>query len=63
MKKRVLLLSRFFPPETYAGANRVGPMADVLSKYYEVCVLTLKPSYPSPTACCDDIEPGGAVEA
>jgi colanic acid biosynthesis glycosyl transferase WcaI len=47
MKKRVLLLSQFFPPETYAGANRIGPMADVLSKYYEVRVLTLKPSYPS----------------
>jgi colanic acid biosynthesis glycosyl transferase WcaI len=50
MKKKVLLLSQFFPPETYAGANRVGPMAEVLSKYYEVCVLTLKPSYPSPRA-------------
>jgi glycosyltransferase involved in cell wall biosynthesis len=48
MKKRVLLLSQFFPPETYAGANRIGPMANVLSKYYDVCVLTLKPSYPSP---------------
>jgi colanic acid biosynthesis glycosyl transferase WcaI len=48
MKKRILLLSQFFPPETYAGANRVGPIADVLSKHYEVCVLTLKPSYPSP---------------
>lgn len=48
MKKRVLLLTQFFPPEPIAGANRAGPMADVLSKYYEVCVLTLKPSYPSP---------------
>jgi colanic acid biosynthesis glycosyl transferase WcaI len=48
MRKRILLLTQFFPPETGAGANRVGPMADVLSKYYDVSVVTLKPSYPSP---------------
>src|SRR3712207_3808504 len=48
MRKRILLLTQFFPPETGAGANRIGPMADVLSKYYEVLVVTLKPSYPSP---------------
>jgi colanic acid biosynthesis glycosyl transferase WcaI len=48
MRKRLLLLTQFFPPETVAGANRIGPMADVLSKYYEVVVVALKPSYPSP---------------
>jgi len=48
MKKRILLLTQSFPPETGAGANRIGPMADVLSKYYEVTVVALKPSYPSP---------------
>jgi glycosyltransferase involved in cell wall biosynthesis len=48
MRKRILLLTQFFPPETGAGANRIGPMADVLSKYYEVTVVTLRPSYPSP---------------
>lgn len=48
MRKRILLLTQFFPPETSAGANRIGPMAEMLSKYYEVTVVTLKPSYPSP---------------
>ena len=48
MRNRILLLTQFFPPETGAGANRIGPMADVLSKYYEVTVVALKPSYPSP---------------
>jgi glycosyltransferase involved in cell wall biosynthesis len=48
MSKRIVLLTQFFPPETGAGANRIGPMADVLSKYYDVLVVTLKPSYPSP---------------
>lgn len=48
MKQRILLLTQSFPPETGAGANRIGPMADVLSKYYEVAVVALKPSYPSP---------------
>ena len=48
MRKRVLLLTQFFPPETGAGANRIGPMADVLSKYHEVLVVTPRPSYPSP---------------
>ena len=42
------MLTQFFPPETGAGANRIGPMVDVLSKYHEVLVVTLKPSYPSP---------------
>ena len=48
MSKKILLLSQFFPPETSAGAKRIGSMADVLSKYYEVFIVTLKPSYPSP---------------
>ena len=48
MRKRILLLTQFFPPETGAGANRIGPMADVMSKYCEVVVVALKPSYPSP---------------
>ena len=48
MGKRVLMLTQFFPPETGAGANRIEPMIDVLSKYHEVLVVALKPSYPSP---------------
>jgi colanic acid biosynthesis glycosyl transferase WcaI len=47
-RKKLLLLTQFFPPETGAGANRIGPMAEVLSKHYDVSVVTLKPSYPSP---------------
>jgi len=46
--KKILMLTQFFPPETAAGANRIGPMVDVLSKYHEVLVVALKPSYPSP---------------
>src|SRR5919112_4889951 len=49
MKRRILLLTQYFPPETGAGANRIGPMADVLSKHYEVAVVALEPSYPSPS--------------
>jgi glycosyltransferase involved in cell wall biosynthesis len=48
MRQRLLLLTQFFPPETGAGANRIGPMARVLSKGYEVLVVALRPSYPSP---------------
>src|SRR3712207_2937285 len=48
MRKKILLLTQFFPPETGAGANRIGSMADVLSKHHELLVVTLKPSYPSP---------------
>jgi len=48
VRKKLLLLTQFFPPETGAGANRIGPMADVLSKHFEVSVVTLQPSYPSP---------------
>src|SRR5215210_735632 len=48
MSKRVVLLTQFFPPETGAGANRIGPMADVLSRHHDVLVVALEPSYPSP---------------
>lgn len=49
MKKRILLLSQYiFPPETNAGAIRVESMARILSNDYDVNIVTLKPSYPSP---------------
>src|SRR5215208_915870 len=48
MKKRILLLSQVFPPETNAGANRLESMARILSNEYHVSVVTLKPSNPSP---------------
>jgi colanic acid biosynthesis glycosyl transferase WcaI len=44
----VVVLTQFFPPETFAGANRVGSMVAALSKPHEVVVITLCPSYPSP---------------
>lgn len=45
--KRVLLLSQFFPPESNSAANRIGAMAEALSKEFDVRVVTLRPSYPS----------------
>src|SRR5438034_5177421 len=46
---RILFLSQFFPPETFAGANRVGSMVDALARTHDVVVVTLKPSYPDPS--------------
>jgi colanic acid biosynthesis glycosyl transferase WcaI len=45
--KTVLLLTQFLPPETCAAANRVGAMVEAL-RDYDVRVMALKPSYPSP---------------
>jgi colanic acid biosynthesis glycosyl transferase WcaI len=45
---RVLFLSQFFPPETFAGANRVASIVNALACSYDVVVVTLKPSYPDP---------------
>jgi len=47
---RILLLTEFFPPETFAGANRVGSMVAALARSHDVVVLTVQPSYPSPDA-------------
>ncbi len=46
-KKKILVLSQFLPPETSAAANRVGAMLGALGDY-DVRVIALKPSYPSP---------------
>lgn len=46
---RILFLSQFFPPETFAGANRVGSMVDVLARSHDVVVVTPRPSYPDPS--------------
>jgi len=57
-KKSVLLLTQAFPPETNAGANRVYSMARVLSRQYDLSVVSTKPSYPSPESFKDiDLEP------
>jgi colanic acid biosynthesis glycosyl transferase WcaI len=45
---RVLLLTQFFPPETNAAANRIGPLATALGRRGRLVVLTLEPGYPEP---------------
>ena len=47
---RILVITQFFPPETFAGANRVGSMVAAFSRSHDVVVLTLQPSYPTPAA-------------
>jgi colanic acid biosynthesis glycosyl transferase WcaI len=47
--KKLLLLSQFSPPETHSAANRVNAMVRKIAEHYEVRVVTLKPSYPSPS--------------
>jgi len=44
----VLLVTQAFPPETGAGARRVGAMASALAERVRLRVLTLEPSYPNP---------------
>jgi colanic acid biosynthesis glycosyl transferase WcaI len=44
----VTVLTQLFPPETQAGANRMGAMVDALSEEFDVTVVTLHPSYPNP---------------
>jgi colanic acid biosynthesis glycosyl transferase WcaI len=46
---RILVITQFFPPETFAGANRVGSMVDALARSHDVVVVTLSPSYPDPS--------------
>jgi glycosyltransferase involved in cell wall biosynthesis len=45
---RTVVFTEFFPPETFAGANRVGSMVVALSRAHQVAVVTLRPSYPNP---------------
>jgi len=42
-----LIISQFFPPETAAGANRVGTLAKGISSRHSLKVVTLQPGYPS----------------
>jgi colanic acid biosynthesis glycosyl transferase WcaI len=46
---RIVFVTEFFPPESFAGANRVASMVDVLTRSHDVLVVTLKPSYPDPS--------------
>ena len=47
---KVCLLTQFFPPETFAGANRVAAMAEALSEVAELRVVAPEPSYPDAAA-------------
>lgn len=44
----VLVISQLFPPETAAGANRVGAIVGALESRHDVRVVTLEPGYPDP---------------
>lgn len=46
-RKRILLLTQYFPPETGAPQNRLGALAEFLNSAYEVEVLTCMPNYPA----------------
>ncbi len=46
-KKRILLLTQYFPPETGAPQNRLSALALFLHSAYEVEVLTCMPNYPA----------------
>ncbi|HST14855.1 MAG TPA: glycosyltransferase family 4 protein [Gaiellaceae bacterium] len=47
---KVCLLTQFFPPETFAGANRVAAMAAALAEVSELHVVAPEPSYPDASA-------------
>jgi colanic acid biosynthesis glycosyl transferase WcaI len=46
---RVTIVSQFFPPETFSGANRIASLANALAESFCVDVVTLFPSYPAPS--------------
>jgi glycosyltransferase involved in cell wall biosynthesis len=43
---KLLLVTQLFPPETAAGANRVGAFAEALARRHALTVATLEPGYP-----------------
>jgi colanic acid biosynthesis glycosyl transferase WcaI len=45
-RPRILAVVQFFPPETFAGANRIAALMDVLAAHYPLTVATLEPGYP-----------------
>lgn len=46
---RISLVTQFFPPETFAGANRVKTIADALAPLGSLVVAAPSPSYPDRT--------------
>ncbi len=47
---RVSLATQFFPPETFAGANRVAAMAEALAAEFSLVIAAPDPGYPDPAA-------------
>jgi colanic acid biosynthesis glycosyl transferase WcaI len=45
---RALLVTQFLPPETFAGAKRVGALAKGIASVHDLRVVALRPGYPSP---------------
>ena len=55
---RVALATQFFPPETFAGANRVAAMAAALAEQFSLAIAAPAPGYPDPeTYASQQIEP------
>jgi len=50
---KVAVLTQFFPPETFAGANRVAAMVAALAEVADVTVSAPEPTYPDPAAYAD----------
>ena len=44
---RMLFLTQFFPPETFAGANRAHALARALAEGHDLNVVALNPAYPN----------------
>ena len=57
----VVVLTQFFPPETGAGARRVGAIGDALGADHSVTVVVPRPGYPSPDLFVG--EEGASVDA
>ncbi len=60
-RSRALFLTQFFPPETFAGANRTHAIARALAETHDLRVVTLNPSYPQPH--CYELEATARFDA
>ena len=49
MRSHVVVLTQHFPPESFAGANRVVGLADALAQRHRVTVITPDAGYPDPS--------------
>jgi putative colanic acid biosynthesis glycosyltransferase WcaI len=60
---RIALIAQFFPPETFAGANRVSAIASQLAELGDLVVIAPEPSYPDPAAYAGYVPPPIAARA